>query len=109
MATVALRVRGGSDYRRNIRPRGTSLTGRVPGVQITQRQSISIERTLTPLQLIMIMTNLNFMALFFLSLFALTLTAPIRFESRDVFVPPVIYPHAGTVSSLVFNDGARSF
>ncbi|KZP33417.1 hypothetical protein FIBSPDRAFT_847329 [Athelia psychrophila] len=32
-----------------------------------------------------------------LSFFALALGSPITLQSRDVYVPPVTYPHAGTV------------
>ena len=53
------------------------------------------------------MSNLTTFFFTLLSLFALTLASPARLESSDVFTPPILYPRAGTVSNLVFNEGAR--
>lgn len=46
--------------------------------------------------------SLFFGALIF-SLLAFVSAAPVSLESRDVFVPPITYPHAGTV----WKAGAR--
>jgi len=45
----------------------------------------------------MIMTSFTTFLFAILSLFALALGAPMVLDTRDVFVPPVTYPHTGTV------------
>ncbi|KIJ62574.1 hypothetical protein HYDPIDRAFT_30179 [Hydnomerulius pinastri MD-312] len=47
----------------------------------------------------MIMTPFTTLFITFMSLFALVASLPLsaRLQARDVFVPPVLYPHAGTV------------
>lgn len=48
--------------------------------------------TMTPLMTL----NLVLVALFS-TLFSLAAAIPVSLETRDVFVPPILYPHAGTV------------
>jgi len=45
----------------------------------------------------MIMTSFTTFLFTLLSLFAIGLAAPIQLDARDVYVPPVTYPKAGTV------------
>jgi hypothetical protein len=46
----------------------------------------------------MIFTTFKLMLAIFASLFiALAAAVPVSLNTRDVFVPPVLFPHAGTV------------
>ncbi|KAK0203272.1 hypothetical protein DFS33DRAFT_1505760 [Desarmillaria ectypa] len=36
----------------------------------------------------------------FVSLFTVVLAVPVDLEKRDVFIPPVLYPHSGTVWTI---------
>ncbi|KAH7912530.1 hypothetical protein BJ138DRAFT_1178735 [Hygrophoropsis aurantiaca] len=44
------------------------------------------------------MTSFTTFFFTFLSLFAMAISLPVaRLQTRDVFVPPITYPHAGTI------------
>ncbi|KAH7921314.1 hypothetical protein BV22DRAFT_1019579 [Leucogyrophana mollusca] len=44
------------------------------------------------------MTPFTTFIITFLSLFAMAISLPVaRLQARDVFVPPILYPHAGTI------------
>ncbi|KAK0457227.1 uncharacterized protein EV420DRAFT_1271664 [Desarmillaria tabescens] len=44
--------------------------------------------------------NFTSLLLTYLSLFALVLAGPVNLDERDVFVPPILYPHSGTVWTI---------
>ncbi|KII86653.1 hypothetical protein PLICRDRAFT_43293 [Plicaturopsis crispa FD-325 SS-3] len=48
-------------------------------------------------------TSFTTLCLTFLALLAMAFAAPVQLGARDVFVPPVTYPHTGTV----WKAGAR--
>ncbi|KAK0481189.1 hypothetical protein EDD18DRAFT_1312217 [Armillaria luteobubalina] len=45
---------------------------------------------------------MNFTSLLFafVSVFTLVLAIPVNLDKRDVFVPPILYPHSGTVWTI---------
>ncbi|KAK0203281.1 hypothetical protein DFS33DRAFT_977612 [Desarmillaria ectypa] len=44
--------------------------------------------------------KLTSLFLSFVSLFTIVLAVPVDLEKRDVFVPPILYPHSGTVWTI---------